>query len=281
MGECFTPHVDGGSRVYGGKKSGCTSVYTYVVYLNDEEDGLEGGGTRFCDVPKWPSNEDCTIQPRAGSVLTFQQRGTKHEGCEVLQGTKYILQGHVMYTPPRGTDADGKPIRTIAPIFDLVQCDCDSDARSVKRNVFRTKINNPFFHHAREQPFAERIALMLRVDVPEEFCRIKLRLEGLSEQSCNTIMAEARQISVDVDRQKKDDKQGGESLKEEDAKKSSGASITDTPYYNMLKRRVPPMSAYNYLIYLGKLPEASARRQIHEAIRVLKEKEGIEVEWSL
>ncbi|KAL2278150.1 hypothetical protein FJTKL_14952 [Diaporthe vaccinii] len=94
----FSSHGDG---QYVGKGDRVEkSFLTVHVYLNgggqgDEE--IEGGATRFGIDFENPKEDKLDIDPKKGSVLTFQQRDMYHEGVEVQKGTKYTLRTDAIY----------------------------------------------------------------------------------------------------------------------------------------------------------------------------------------
>jgi prolyl 4-hydroxylase len=57
-----------------------------MVYLNEE---FTGGATAFHDF-------HLEVAPRTGMALIFQHL-VLHEGCELIDGTKYVLRSDVMY----------------------------------------------------------------------------------------------------------------------------------------------------------------------------------------
>ncbi|KAI0130464.1 hypothetical protein BJ170DRAFT_681911 [Xylariales sp. AK1849] len=87
-GGFFKPHCD--SMLTDMKRS----FLTVHLYLNDE--GLEGGATSFL-ISTEPHYQDVKVNPKAGSVLVFQQRDMYHEGCEVTKGVKYTVRTDVLY----------------------------------------------------------------------------------------------------------------------------------------------------------------------------------------
>jgi prolyl 4-hydroxylase len=81
-GQRFAPHYDGAFF----RNNRERSLLTLMVYLND---GFTGGATAFHD---W----DVHVAPRTGMALLFQHQ-LLHEGCELIDGTKYVLRSDVMY----------------------------------------------------------------------------------------------------------------------------------------------------------------------------------------
>lgn len=81
-GQRFAPHYDGAFI----RDERQQSLLTLMVYLNE---GFTGGATAFHD---W----DVHVGPRTGMALLFQHR-LLHEGCELIEGTKYVLRSDVMY----------------------------------------------------------------------------------------------------------------------------------------------------------------------------------------
>ncbi len=82
-GQRFRPHLDGAFHREG---TGERSLYTFMVYLNDD---FEGGETRFYE-------HGHVVVPETGMALLFIHRQL-HEGCTVTKGTKYVLRSDVMY----------------------------------------------------------------------------------------------------------------------------------------------------------------------------------------
>nr|WP_315204865.1 2OG-Fe(II) oxygenase [uncultured Albidiferax sp.] len=82
-GQRFTPHMD---HWYQSSPTRI-SLLTALVYLNED---FKGGETRFME------QVESVITPTTGSAVFFQHK-VRHEGCEVLEGTKYALRTDVMY----------------------------------------------------------------------------------------------------------------------------------------------------------------------------------------
>ncbi|CAJ2506507.1 Uu.00g006370.m01.CDS01 [Anthostomella pinea] len=75
------------------------SYLTVHIYLGggDEDDGVEGGATRFAVDFQDPKAGKVDVNPKTGSAVVFQQRDLYHSGEEVTKGTKYTLRTDVMY----------------------------------------------------------------------------------------------------------------------------------------------------------------------------------------
>ncbi|KAK7750960.1 hypothetical protein SLS62_007093 [Diatrype stigma] len=96
-GDFFRPHCDAHCT---DKDTGETSYLTAHFYLNGgngKENHIEGGATRFAVDFDDPSEGKLDVDPKAGSVLIFQQRDMYHEGADVTKGTKYTMRADVMY----------------------------------------------------------------------------------------------------------------------------------------------------------------------------------------
>ncbi|KAI6087392.1 oxidoreductase domain-containing protein [Hypoxylon rubiginosum] len=89
-GQYFRPHCDG----HFADKKGEQSYLTLHLYLND---AVEGGATRFAVDFEDPQAGKLDVNPKAGSLVIFQQRDMYHEGVEVTKGTKYTMRTDVMY----------------------------------------------------------------------------------------------------------------------------------------------------------------------------------------
>ncbi|KAK0651562.1 hypothetical protein B0T16DRAFT_404177 [Cercophora newfieldiana] len=98
-GEFFQAHRD---ATFGEERDGkmLESLFTLHLYLNDSKaavgDGAElvGGATPFL------SNDykrRIDVDPKAGRVLIFQQRGLLHSGDDVKEGVKYTMRTDLMY----------------------------------------------------------------------------------------------------------------------------------------------------------------------------------------
>jgi len=81
-GQRFKPHIDGSFI----RNINEWSSYTFMVYLNDVEDG---GATIF-------NNTNTKVLPETGKALIFFHK-IMHEGEEVRKGLKYVLRSDVMY----------------------------------------------------------------------------------------------------------------------------------------------------------------------------------------
>lgn len=80
VGQQFKHHQDG-SYI---KNINEWSEFTFMIYLNDD---FEGGETKFLR---------SIVEPRKGTLLIFKHE-LVHEGCPVINGTKYVLRTDVMY----------------------------------------------------------------------------------------------------------------------------------------------------------------------------------------
>lgn len=90
-GQKFDWHQDG----YFERANGERSLFTFMVYLNDD---FEGGGTSFSDVYAGRSFPDFLVTPRKGSALLFHHP-ISHRGDPVVSGRKYVMRTDVMYSP--------------------------------------------------------------------------------------------------------------------------------------------------------------------------------------
>lgn len=91
-GQMFRRHRDGQVT----NENGQTSLLTYLVYLNDS---YAGGTTKFSEVfGSGPNRKNVVheIQPETGMALLFRHQRL-HEGCPILQGTKYVLRSDIFF----------------------------------------------------------------------------------------------------------------------------------------------------------------------------------------
>ncbi|MEO1138903.1 MAG: 2OG-Fe(II) oxygenase [Pseudomonadota bacterium] len=91
VGQKFDWHQDG----YFERESGARSLFTFMIYLNDD---FEGGGTSFSDVYSGQTFPDFCVTPKKGSALVFYHP-VMHRGAPVVSGRKYVLRTDVMYSP--------------------------------------------------------------------------------------------------------------------------------------------------------------------------------------
>jgi Rps23 Pro-64 3,4-dihydroxylase Tpa1-like proline 4-hydroxylase len=91
-GQKFAPHMDHWYRPSPTR----ITLHTVLVYFNDN---FEGGHTRFTE------QLEETVHPSPGLVAVFQHK-VRHEGCEVLSGTKYAMRTEVVFEAP---DEIGQP----------------------------------------------------------------------------------------------------------------------------------------------------------------------------
>jgi hypothetical protein len=82
-GQRFDPHMDHWYRPDDRR----ITLHTVLAYFNDD---FEGGETKFQE------QLDEVLVPRRGLVAIFQHK-LRHEGCEVLRGTKYAMRSDVIY----------------------------------------------------------------------------------------------------------------------------------------------------------------------------------------
>ena len=83
-GQKFEPHMD---HWYQANETEI-SLFSVLVYFNNN---FVGGETRFME------QLEASIKPEIGKVAIFQHK-IRHEGCEVISGTKYAMRTDVMYT---------------------------------------------------------------------------------------------------------------------------------------------------------------------------------------
>jgi len=93
----FRPHYDDSKFRIEGEKRGEASVFTLMIWLNEE---YEGGETHF--LPCKLQGEDIYIKGNTGDALIFWQNGMLHEGTDTISGTKYIVHSNIMYSPHVG-----------------------------------------------------------------------------------------------------------------------------------------------------------------------------------
>ncbi|RYP90985.1 hypothetical protein DL770_002901 [Monosporascus sp. CRB-9-2] len=96
-GNYFRPHCD---AHYEDKETAEKSFLTAHFYFNGGnggKDSVEGGATRFAVDFADPSAGKVDVNPKAGSVLIFQQRDMYHEGAGVDKGVEYTMRADVMY----------------------------------------------------------------------------------------------------------------------------------------------------------------------------------------
>lgn len=98
--QTFRPHYDGCFR----RSKVEESLFTFMVYLNDD---FDGGETSFY---RADSQLRLSVTPVAGMALVFWHYQL-HEGAPVLRGRKYVLRSDVMYRrlpEPRSGQGDGQ-----------------------------------------------------------------------------------------------------------------------------------------------------------------------------
>lgn len=82
-GQKFPPHMDHWYQANDNE----ISLYSILIYLNS---GFSGGQTRFME------QIEKTVVPEVGKAAVFQHK-IRHEGCEVVSGTKYAVRTDIMY----------------------------------------------------------------------------------------------------------------------------------------------------------------------------------------
>lgn len=87
-GQKFKKHRDANKPEDGG-----VARITVLLYLNDLDVKIGGGGTNLCDYSLGPNR---IIKPCIGRLLLFNHE-LMHTGEEVLSGVKYILRTDLIY----------------------------------------------------------------------------------------------------------------------------------------------------------------------------------------
>lgn len=90
-GQAFRWHHDG----YFQRHERERSFLTCMVYLND---AFLGGATEFEPLPGVRETR-FSVRPQTGSLLLFDHP-IRHQGAELVAGTKYVLRTDVMYRRP-------------------------------------------------------------------------------------------------------------------------------------------------------------------------------------
>lgn len=97
---------------------------TVHLYLNDsvaatgEGAELVGGATSFLSSDE---TRKVDVDPKAGRVLIFQQRGLYHAGDDVLEGTKYTMRTEIMYELIRPDPEEPKGVKEPAETQESAQ----------------------------------------------------------------------------------------------------------------------------------------------------------------
>lgn len=82
------------------RENGEQSLYTFMIYLNDD---FEGGETSFEDSYSDEPFDELQIQPKRGMALFFEH-ATHHKGEPVVSGRKYVLRSDIMYAADSASD---------------------------------------------------------------------------------------------------------------------------------------------------------------------------------
>eukprot|EP01095_Lingulamoeba_sp_RSL-Kostka_P007104 TRINITY_DN2242_c0_g1_i1.p1 TRINITY_DN2242_c0_g1~~TRINITY_DN2242_c0_g1_i1.p1 ORF type:complete len:586 (+),score=186.07 TRINITY_DN2242_c0_g1_i1:61-1818(+) len=293
-GEIFLPHVDGGSEYKRGKHFGEYSYYTFVLYLSDcESDGLIGGETRFCDVKRWPEDVSTFVTPKKGSCLLFRQKNMKHEGCLIKDGTKYIIQGMVMYKTPANLLEKG--IIRLGQTFELVECSCDGVSvnlnsiddqqihniligRKIKKNT--TNIFDFGSEGLSRFTFEDRLMKMIcEAKFTPEMIRQKLIKEGLDPALHDPILQYLFSRVEKFNQDKQTSKQILSELEQEQDKENELPSyalprdhkFNGNKHYRMLAHGISPKSVRNDMKIFTGLDDFIIDAQLSEMIQVLSE----------
>jgi predicted 2-oxoglutarate/Fe(II)-dependent dioxygenase YbiX len=88
-GQQFDWHRDG----YFERPNGDRSLFTFMIYLNED---FEGGETSFAPWESAAGWNGLTIKPETGMALFFEHPKL-HKGEPVVSGRKYVLRSDVMY----------------------------------------------------------------------------------------------------------------------------------------------------------------------------------------
>lgn len=113
MADRFVAHCDGNYSEVVDEKV-LKTFFTVHLYLNDsvaeagEAAGLVGGATSFLSSN---GSRKMDVDPKAGRVLIFQQRGLNHAGDDVVKGTKYTMRTEVMHELIRPDEPEGPPVK--------------------------------------------------------------------------------------------------------------------------------------------------------------------------
>lgn len=65
-----------------------------ITSSNPNDEMLEGGATSF---HSRDMRFNLDVDPKAGRVLIFQQKGLLHSGADVTKGIKYTMRSDIMY----------------------------------------------------------------------------------------------------------------------------------------------------------------------------------------
>ena len=249
VGEVFSPHVDGGYAYRYGPKTGQSSVYTYVIYLNGKESGLEGGSTNFFDVKGWPEEISTEIEPEIGKIVVFQQKGFKHEGGEILKGVKYIIQGMVMYSRPTSVDDEGKLINLpipVANIFELVPVSSRNNPTKWRSTVENANELNLTDH--------QRYLIMMKAGHSLSVIRNSMMIRGVKSEDVEQWIQKLLDEYPSFLQQKNNEEE--EEVKEVEKKEVKGNK--NSAYYRMLKAGIPKANVKQRMMIIAKMDAAAA-----------------------
>eukprot|EP01102_Stenamoeba_stenopodia_P023196 TRINITY_DN9919_c0_g1_i1.p1 TRINITY_DN9919_c0_g1~~TRINITY_DN9919_c0_g1_i1.p1 ORF type:complete len:379 (+),score=94.08 TRINITY_DN9919_c0_g1_i1:217-1353(+) len=277
-GDSFKPHVDGGHvERRAGPHQGESSVYTYVLYLNDgsnKENGkaqdtnasttankkqgkfnnLEGGGTKFFSVPEWPQDVPTEIEAKTGRLLIFKQKDMVHEGCRIIQGHKFILQGMILYTPEKGKN--GLPISNI---FTVVNQETTQNPIELLKSL---KPKSTIVDADSESEY-DRLVRMVKAGHPVEVIERFVFLAGVPTSQS---FAVSQQIVADAEESQKNRQVTDDDSTVEDTPVAKGDSYLHCRFYKMLKAGLTPDQVYQSMIVVSKLPAESARAYLNSLV---------------
>jgi len=99
-GQSFQHHYDPerSAQTWKGVPGIYHSLITLALYLNDQSE-FEGGGLNFLDVNAVPTlhfDSIATVKPVVGRLAIFRH-DELHEGGQLIEGTKYMLQCDVLF----------------------------------------------------------------------------------------------------------------------------------------------------------------------------------------
>eukprot|EP01103_Thecamoeba_quadrilineata_P013029 TRINITY_DN34_c0_g1_i1.p1 TRINITY_DN34_c0_g1~~TRINITY_DN34_c0_g1_i1.p1 ORF type:complete len:608 (-),score=134.43 TRINITY_DN34_c0_g1_i1:78-1853(-) len=263
-GDKFDYHVDGGFLQRNGKDKGISSVYTILIYLSDlSSTGLVGGETVFCELPGLAPLTK--IEPKMGRALLFKQKHTKHSGAPVIEGTKYLLQGMVLYTPPTNG--------VLPHIFEFIECPCDVEDNGGNDVVEdEDKDNNSVESWAidvSKKPWKRMVRMMI-AGSSEQMIRQRISLEKVAVPSLRDLIYEkiAEAARGVLEKRKLDPEASNEKVDGSLEQKASG--IEFSRYYQMLKAGLMPGAVLQSMLVVGELPRESAEGLLKSLLATLQ-----------
>jgi len=222
----------------------------------------------FFSVPYWPQDVSTEIEAKTGRLLIFKQKNIVHEGCKILSGHKFILQGMILYTPE-----EGKKSLPLNNFFVVVnQTETNKDPIAVLKSMRSTST----IKESDDETEYDKLVRMIKAGHQPQALERFILIAGIPQSEVDRVTA---QIVADAEAAKNDTKSQEPHSNEVTAfTYSDSSNFTHCRYYKMLKIGITPEQVFHSMTLVSKIPQESARSYLNGLLERFEQNQNTAVE---